>query len=242
MQLTSSVTKCALILLAATPCLAAEIVSFGEVIDVCKINLNTDKVRMFWQARDGSIYGNFANLSAALHQQKEKLVCASNAGIYDTNLRPLGLYVEAGKVLHKLNTRKNAYGNFYLQPNGVFVLSDHDASILSTDEFTDVTIRYATQSGPMLLQNGKVNPIFTPGSDSRVVRNAVCVVSPKEIALAKSRDPINFYDFALSLKDLLKCRDALYLDGSISQLYPFNDYVFGPSFAAMIAVTAVEGP
>lgn len=239
------------IALMALPASAATFASYGQtdqMIDACQLNLAQDNVRMFWREADGSVFGNFGRLAVSLLARNERLVCATNAGIYGTDLRPIGLYVEAGRVLHRLNTRKEAYGNFYLQPNGVFLLTDHEATILSTDEIAVeletrlLSIRYATQSGPILLRNGQINSAFTPGSDNRVVRNAVCVMTAREIALVKSRTPINFHDFARQLRDKLGCRDALYLDGSVSQLYPFDKGNFGPNFAAMIGATVPTKP
>lgn len=239
------------IALMALPASAAIFASYGQtgqMIDACQLNLAQDNVRMFWREADGSVFGNFGRLAVSLLARNERLLCATNAGIYGTDLRPIGLYVEAGRVLHRLNTRKEAYGNFYLQPNGVFLLTDHEATILSTDEIAVewetrlLSIRYATQSGPILLRNGQINSAFTPGSDNRVVRNAVCVITAREIALVKSRTPINFHDFARQLRDKLGCRDALYLDGSVSQLYPFDKGNSGPNFAAMIGATVPTKP
>lgn len=239
------------IALMALPASAAIFASYGQtdqMIDACQLNLAQDNVRMFWRDADGSVFGNFGRLAVSLLARNERLLCATNAGIYGTDLRPIGLYVEAGRVLHRLNTRKEAYGNFYLQPNGVFLLTDHEATILSTDEIAVEwetrlpSIRYATQSGPILLRNGQINSAFTPGSDNRVVRNAVCVITAREIALVKSRTPINFHDFARQLRDKLGCRDALYLDGSVSQLYPFDKGNSGPNFAAMIGATVPTKP
>lgn len=230
---------------------AATLASYGQgdqIIEVCQINLVQDRVRMFWRADDGSVFGNFSRLGVWLLGSNERLFCATNAGIYGTDLRPIGLYIEAGKVLHKLNTRKEAYGNFYLQPNGVFLLADHEAAILTTDEIAGEwetrlpSIRYATQSGPILLRSGQINPLFTQGSDNRVVRNAVCIIGAGNFALVKSRSPINFYDFARQLRDQLGCHNALYLDGSISQLYPFDNGNLGPSLGAMIGITAPTKP
>src|SRR5450830_372653 len=237
--------------LISVPAPAAVLASYGQadqIIDACQLNLAQDNVRMFWRGVDGSVFANFGRLGAWLMARNERLICATNAGIYGTDLRPIGLYIEAGRVLHRLNTRKEAYGNFYLQPNGVFLLTDHEAMILSTDEIAVeletrlLSIRYATQSGPILLRNGQINSAFTPGSDNRVVRNAVCVMTAREIALVKSRTPINFHDFARQLRDKLGCRDALYLDGSVSQLYPFDNGNSGPNFAAMIGATVPTKP
>ncbi len=212
-------------------------------MDACHLNLARDNVKTYWKAPDGAVFGHFGSLTDWLQERGEKLVCASNAGIYGKDLRPLGLYIEAGRVLHKLNTRKEAYGNFYLQPNGVLLLTEYDARIVTTEtlavELDNLlpSIRYAVQSGPILLLGGEINSLFAPGSENRLLRNAVCVTSGVNIVLAKSRSPINFHDFAKQLRDALGCRDALYLDGSISQLYPFDNSSFGPSFGAMIGAT-----
>ncbi len=216
-----------------------------QVVDACLLNLSQDTVRMFWRGPDGSVLGTFDRLKTSLTAQDERLVCGSNAGIYGTDLHPIGLYIEAGKVLRKLNTRKEAYGNFYLQPNGVFLLADDEAVILTTDEMAAEWgtrlpfIRYATQSGPILLRNGQINPLFKQGSDNRVVRNAACTLAAGTFALVKSRFPINFYDFARQLHDTLKCRDALYLDGSISQLYPFESGSRNQHFGVIIGATVL---
>ena len=237
--------------LATLPAPAATLASYGQddqVIDACLLNLSQDTVRMFWRDADGSVLGNFNRLGAFLAERNEKLVCATNAGIYGMDLRPIGLYIEAGRTLHKLNTRKDAHGNFYLQPNGVFLLVDDEAVILTTDEIASEWetrlpfIRYATQSGPVLLHDGQINPLFTPGSDNRVVRNAACTQSATTFALVKSRFPINFHDFARQLRDTLGCQNALYLDGSISQLYPFDGGNMGPNFGAIIGATVVQAP
>jgi uncharacterized protein YigE (DUF2233 family) len=242
---------CALAAFVASSVSAATLASYGQddqIIDVCQLNLARDSVRMYWRAADGSQLANFGRLGEWLEARHEQLVCATNAGIYGTDLRPIGLYIEAGKTLHKLNTRKDAYGNFYLQPNGVLLLSDHEAAILSTDEVASdpdshlAGVRYATQSGPILLHGGKINALFTEGSENRVVRSAACVISATDIALVRSRSAINFYDFARQLRDKLGCRDALYLDGSVSQLYPYDNGKLGPSFAAMIGVTIPAKP
>ncbi len=224
--------------------LAAELKTLGTgdtQLEVCQLDAASDMVRMFWRAPDGAVFGDFDQVQHTLLASHERLLCASNAGIYGKDLQPIGLYVEAGHVLHLLNTRKNGYGNFYLQPNGVFMLTAQGAAIMDTDAVAAQwdglapTVRYATQSGPMLLQGGVINGAFTPGSGNRVIRNAACVRSGTEVMLAKSRLPINFHDFASVLRDA-GCRDALYLDGSISALYPVDPAVVQRKFSVMVGV------
>ena len=80
--------------------------------------------------------------------------------------------------------------------------------------------RFASQSGPMLVIDGKLHPRFLPGSTSRHVRNGVGV-SPdgRTATFAISERPVTFHQFASLFRDRLGAPDALYLDGSISKLY-----------------------
>jgi uncharacterized protein YigE (DUF2233 family) len=87
-----------------------------------------------------------------------------------------------------------------------------------------------------LFQRNQINPVFTPGSDNRVVRNGICIKTDSQFVLAKSRYPINFYEFSVALRDEVGCRDGLYLDGSISELYPFEGPLIGIEFGPMIGV------
>jgi uncharacterized protein YigE (DUF2233 family) len=64
------------------------------------------------------------------------------------------------------------------------------------------------------------------------------------VVFAVSEAPVNFHGFARLFRDELGCRDALFLDGTISQFY-FDDgsYAGAPAFmtkpyAGMIAVFA----
>lgn len=216
-------------------------------ISACRADPRTDTIRTYWKDAAGQPLATFARLDAMLRAQGQEMLCATNAGIYDKQLQPLGLYVERGSVLRKLNTRKNAYGNFYMQPNGVFVLGERQAYIVETSDYAaqstlwDATARYATQSGPLMIVAGKINARFDPDSMNAVVRNAVCLDSAGMVTLAIARNPISFHDFASFLRDELKCTDALYLDGSISRIYPSLEANMGPAFGAMIAVVKNAG-
>jgi uncharacterized protein YigE (DUF2233 family) len=235
-----------LIGLAATCAYGAKLEVVGKddlAIDGCRIRVSSDQPRMYFRGPDGDPFGSFEQLAAHLAKQDQALVCATNAGIYGKDLRPIGLYIEDRRVMRRLNTRHEGYGNFYLQPNGVFVISDQGAAIWTTDEFAadmDAKLsssRYATQSGPVLIQRGAINPLFVENSENRFVRNAVCLMSQDEFVLARSQRPISFYAFAKQLRDGWKCTDALYLDGNISRLHPLDSSPFGVSFSGMIGVT-----
>lgn len=216
---------------------------YGQIsINTCTIDLRQDTLRMYWKDPAGKVFGTFSALRSWLRPQGKELVCATNAGIYDKEHRPLGLYIEGGVALRKLNTRRDAYGNFYLQPNGVFMVEEDRARIVDTATFDSDRERwlsqavYATQSGPLMLRNGEINAAFDPGSINLFVRNAVCIDPARKVILAIARNPISFHDFALFLRDRLRCVDALYLDGNISRMYPSLEADIGPAFGAIIAV------
>lgn len=80
-------------------------------------------------------------------------------------------------------------------------------------------VRFATQSGPLLVIGGKIHPRFIPNSTSRKRRNGVGVRSDGTIVFVLSDSLVSFDRFARLFKDTLKTPNALYLDGSISRIH-----------------------
>ena len=98
------------------------------------------------------------------------------------------------------------------------------------DEWRDVL---ATQSAPVLVINGKVNPNFPTGK--LIKRNGVGIKKDGTIFFAL--ETMNFNDFA---EHFIKngCVKALYLDGFVSQVWHKGEPVgtsgpFGPIIGAM---------
>lgn len=145
-----------------------------------------------------------------------------NGGMYKKDNSPQGLYIENQKVVSPLDTSSGT-GNFYLKPNGVFYIkTDNTTGICTTENFTTNHIKYATQSGPMLLINGEIHPAFKQGSSNLNIRNGVGILQNGTVIFAMSKEQINFYDFA----DYFKrrgCKNALYLDGLVSRTYLPSD-------------------
>jgi uncharacterized protein YigE (DUF2233 family) len=145
-----------------------------------------------------------------------------NAGMYEEDLSPLGLFVVNGRELTPLN-RRSGFGNFYRPPNGVFLVDGAGARVITTEEYASSQPhpRVATQSGPMLVLRGTDtdSPVMDAKSTSLKIRNGVCAPSPDTAVFAISDAPLTFYVFAKFFIDELGCREALYLDGSISSLY-----------------------
>lgn len=142
-----------------------------------------------------------------------------NGGMFAPNFAPQGLFIESGKTQAPLDTTKGA-GNFYLKPNGVFYLNaDRSAHIVPTAVFrNDGRVAYATQSGPMLVIDGRIHPAFRAGSANVQIRNGVGLLPDGRVLLAMSKTKISFYDFADYFRRV-GCRQALYLDGFVSRTY-----------------------
>lgn len=196
-------------------------------------------VQLFWKAEDGHIFRNFDSLDQWLSvKQKQQLVFAMNGGMYMEDNSPLGLYIEKGKMLRKLN-KANGRGNFYMKPNGVFYITDKGTAHITTREtFKAAGVKFATQSGPMVLVDGVINPTLNKGSENVNIRNGVGILPNGDCIFMMSRGLINFYDFALFFKEK-GCKYALYLDGAISQTYlPEQSYTYkGGNFGVIIAVS-----
>jgi uncharacterized protein YigE (DUF2233 family) len=177
------------------------------------------EIRMYWKNDRGEKFRNIGNLKDWLEARNETLAFAMNGGMFTNDISPLGLYVEEGNCLTPLDTTVGS-GNFYLMPNGVFYLtSGNHAGICKSEEFTSTRdIKYATQSGPMLLIDGEMHPAFRKGSPNVNIRNGVGILPDNRVVFVISKEKVNFYDFA-SYFSSLGCRDALYLDGAISKAY-----------------------
>lgn len=183
-------------------------------------NPTSQNVRMYYRDSVNKNYGSLANLKAHLKTKNENLLLAMNGGMYLKDRSPQGLYIENGEQLKKKNTVKEAYGNFYLQPNGIFSIDINGKAVVekTTDYKSNKNIQYATQSGPMLVVNGKIHSKFSKGSKNVHIRNEVGILKNGEILFAMSREKVNLYDFAEYFYSK-GCENALYLDGFVSRTY-----------------------
>jgi len=192
----------------------------GNDYVVCRFDLRSDRLQLFNLGPDGEPYGSFPALDEALQEQGKSLVFGMNAGMYDERLKPIGLYVEGGQQQKKLN-RRNGPGNFHLKPNGVFYIAGDRGGVMETEAFAKARMKpdYASQSGPMLVINGAIHPKFSEDGQSRNRRNGVGAADDHTLVFVISDSYVNFHAFARLFRDHLDCRNALFLDGSISSLY-----------------------
>ncbi|CAN7549851.1 phosphodiester glycosidase family protein [Variovorax paradoxus] len=187
---------------------------------VVKIDVRKERLELFLRDDSGAPFKRLDRLEAWLAARNRQLVFAMNAGMYHADFSPVGLLVQEGREEAPLNLAAGA-GNFFLKPNGVFLVSDAGPRVVESSEYAALPkegVRLATQSGPLLLRRGVVHPAFIPDSDSRKIRNGVGVSGHTAIFVI-SEQPVNFYEFALYFRDVLHCRDALYLDGTVSALH-----------------------
>jgi uncharacterized protein YigE (DUF2233 family) len=186
---------------------------------VLRVDLRAALVKVLWKNRAGVPYGS---LDKAYRQVGGDLLALTNAGIYSGDHTPEGLHVEGGETLSPLNLN-GGEGNFYSKPNGVFYVADGGAGIVESEKFNSLSgragVREATQSGPLLVIDGEVNRDLKPDSQSLYVRNGIGVKSPGEVYVVISEGEVSLYDFASVFKEQLHCREALYLDGCVSQTY-----------------------
>ena len=183
------------------------------------IDLKSGNLDFYLKNNQGQFIHNFGNLKTYVESQQKTLLFAMNGGMYQKDFSPQGLYIENQKLIQKID-HANGGGNFYLKPNGIFYLTmNHEAKICKTENFkNDKHIKYATQSGPMLVIDGQIHPAFIKGSSNVNIRNGVGILPNLQIIFAMSKKEINFYDFAEFFKSI-GCQQALYLDGFVSRTY-----------------------
>jgi len=203
---------------AAEPC-RHETFEAAEYI-VCSFDVAKDDLRLAWKDGAGAPYKTFDALAEALKGQGLTLSFAMNAGMYDDDFSPVGLLVEAEKELHAANTKRvtgepQDIPNFYKKPNGVFYVTGKAAGVMTTDAWLahPPKAHFATQSGPMLVIDGKIHPAFIKNSTDLKRRDGVGVSSPSKVHFAISVDAVNFFAFARFFHEKLGCQNALFLDG-----------------------------
>jgi uncharacterized protein YigE (DUF2233 family) len=181
---------------------------------VCEVDLRRQSVRLFWKKPDGHPYGYPSSLPRELGNHAGRLLFATNGGMYHGDNSPVGLYVEEGRELVPANTNAGP-GNFHMRPNGVFYVRGEVAGVLETRSFIKRRPRvdFATQSGPMLVIDGKLHTRFARYGGSRKYRAGVGSRDPNLVVFAVSESEVSFGEFARLFQDKLRCKNALFLDG-----------------------------
>lgn len=183
------------------------------------VDTKTQEINFYWKNDKDQIFKSIDNLKKWLDSKNKNLNFAMNGGMFKKDNSPQGLFIDNGKQIIPLDTTKGS-GNFYLMPNGVFYITDDNLpKICNTTKYKETKqVKFATQSGPMLVIDGQIHSAFKKGSNNLNIRNGVGILPNSQLIFAMSKKEISFYDFADYFKKL-GCKNALYLDGFVSRTY-----------------------
>jgi len=219
-----------------------QIVFEGSRFTACRYRPGDDRIEFILDP-GGTPLRSFVALQTHLGGRTERLRFAMNAGMYNEAGQPIGLYVENGRERQKANLRDGP-GNFHLKPNGVFTVDELGrVAIVQSERYRPrPAIRWATQSGPLLVIDGALHPRISDNGESLNIRNGVGVAAPDIAWFAISDDPVSFGRFARFFRDRLGCADALFLDGTVSSLWdqPAGRMDGYPLLGPLVAVFAAE--
>ena len=209
----------------ATPVVAAGPSACRSVTfeDVALTHCTADPARhRIGMANLGADKQPFGSMSAfAASADATTIAFAINGGMYGDDLKAIGYYVENGERLAELN-RGEGDGNFYMKPNGVFFGTGGAWQVLGSNTFFNTVgdrPQFGTQSGPLLVVDGKLHPEIQDNGPSRAIRNGVGVDSAGKAHFVISDAPISFGQLARYFRDEVKVANALYLDGQVSSLW-----------------------
>lgn len=166
--------------------------------------------------------GGLSHQAFVASQQAGAPFLLINAGTSDKTCHPLGYFVMNSAEQSPIN-QATGEGNFYLKPNGAFLVTATDVEIVESSRIAAQTgVVYGVQSGPLLIDNKTINPAFGASSVNRRVR---CGVGTSTLAGAKyvyfviSNEEVSFYELASFFQEKLKCASALCLESVGCDMY-----------------------
>ncbi len=213
----------------------------SQLFDTYTVDLSQSLINFHFKDKNGKLIKTVNNLKKIMSQNSDELLFATNGGIFSTNFEPEGLYIENKKTISPLNLREGA-GNFYMKPNGIFYINKWETGtgIINSADYETIKgkVMYAIQSGPLSVHQNEVSFNFTENSSNKNIRSGVGIIDSKNIVFIISKEPVNFYDFAMVFKEEFNCAEALYLDGFISEMYlpELNRYDSKREFPVLISV------
>ncbi|MBX3429184.1 MAG: phosphodiester glycosidase family protein [Hyphomonadaceae bacterium] len=193
----------------------------GSRFTVCTYDARRQDMQLFSRASGGGYLRSFDALQRQLGADASRVRFAMNAGMFNDTGAPIGLYVEDGDEQKSISLTDGP-GNFHLKPNGVFWQGQDGALHIEISEDyarAERQARWATQSGPLLLINGSLHPRIADDGTSRLVRNGVGLRDQHTAYFVISSGFVSFGRFARFFRDELHCRDALFLDGTVSSVW-----------------------
>ncbi len=211
----------------------------GRAYVICSFSVADHEITVHWRDADKTAYASLLAFKNRALRAGRPLVFAMNGGMYHDDLRPVGYHVEHRQRLRPANTRRGP-GNFHMLPNGIFFIEKGRVGVMETRAFLRRRRRpqFATQSGPMLVLGGRLHPLFKPSWTSRKIRNGVGVSRDgRQVFFVLSDDPVTFYEFGRLFQRHLRAHNALFLDGSVSQMW--SPTLSRPGFSRVGPIIAV---
>ncbi len=202
-----------------------------------------NQVELYWKDDDGKTFRQFSTLQKYLQSRGRSISFLMNGGLFEEDGSPCGLLVIGGKTLRPLNM-KDGRGNFYLKPNGVFYIDAGGAQVVSSDDYLhkEPKARLAVQSGPLLLEEGRIHPAFNKNSTNELHRNGVGVRKDGKVVFAitefDQKKRVTLHQFAEFFR-AQECDSALFLDGDLSGMVTDvkTDIPPGNYFGTIFAIT-----
>ncbi len=221
---------------------ACETVTFEDVaLTHCVADPAQHRIGMANLGADKQPFGSLGAFAASV--DPATIAFAINGGMYGDDLKAIGYYVQNGERLGELN-RGDGTGNFYMKPNGVFFGTGGSWRVLGSNTFFETVgdrPEFGTQSGPLLLIDGKLHPEIQDDGPSKAIRNAVGVDASGKAHFVISGAPVSFGQLARFFRDQLKVSNALYLDGAVSSLWdPATERLDKGRVGPIIVVTKRE--
>ncbi|MEQ5786600.1 phosphodiester glycosidase family protein [Erythrobacter sp. NFXS35] len=199
---------------------ACSTVTFETVpLTHCTADPAQHRIAMANAPAGGQPYGSLSTYAASA--DAGSVAFAFNGGIFGDDLKAVGYYVENGERLTELE-RGEGDGNFYMKPNGVFFGTGGQWRVLASEAFV-ATVgdrpQFGTQSGPMLVIDGKLHPDIQDNGPSRAIRNGVGVDAKGRTHFVIADAPLSFGQLARYFRDEVKAPNALHLDSQTSALW-----------------------
>lgn len=219
-------------------------VTFEDVpLTHCIADPASHRIAMANLGADKQPFGSLAAFAGTV--DAATIAFAMNGGMYGDDLKAIGYYVEKGERLVELN-RGEGEGNFYMKPNGVFFGSGGSGwRVLGSNTFFETVgerPEFGTQSGPLLVNEGKLHPEIQDHGPSKAIRNGVGVDDSGRAHFVISDAPVSFGQLARYFRDEVKAPRALYLDGQVSSLWdPARGRMDKGRVGPIIVVTKREG-
>jgi uncharacterized protein YigE (DUF2233 family) len=129
--------------------------AFDRTISVQPSDIS--KIEIHSLDKNGHRYGSFKKLFKALKEKGQQPSALINAGMVEPDGSAVGLLIVAGSRLHEINLMQGK-GNFFMGKKGVFgITKKGKAEIFEPSAKSNFeNFEYATQSGPLLIQQGRI--------------------------------------------------------------------------------------